>query len=115
MTSAAAVARGAALITVERSALAEGSGASDVPRCQLLAGCVRALLSHASGRPLAVREVRCAAQGHPRCELVAVAHHRRDALDAAIAGGGDLRAILDGLGAARPAAVRAGDVLARLF
>ncbi len=72
-------------------------------------------LAHASGRPLAMREVRCVAQGHARCELVAVAHHRREALDAAIATGGDLRAVLDAVGGAGPEAVRAGDVLARLF
>jgi photoactive yellow protein len=115
VSSAAAVARGVAVITLERSALAEAAGASAEPRCQLLGGVVRALLAHASGRPLAMREVRCVAQGHARCELVAVAHHRREALDAAIATGGDLRAVLDAVGGAGPEAVRAGDVLARLF
>ena len=115
VTSPAAVARGAALITLERSALAEGAGASELPRCQLLGGVVRALLAHAAGRSLAVREVRCAAQGHPRCELIAVAHTRREALDRALASAPDLRAALDALGPMRGTVSRAGDVLARLF
>lgn len=115
VTSAAAMTRGAAVITIERSALAEASGASEMPRCQLLAGVLRALLAHVSGRPLDIREVACAAQGHRRCELIAVAHTRRDQLDAALAAAPDLRAVLDRLGAARLEVSRAGDVLARLF
>ncbi|MEZ4400210.1 MAG: V4R domain-containing protein [Kofleriaceae bacterium] len=115
VTSPAAVARGVALITVERSALAEASGVSDQPRCQLLGGVVRALLSHASGRGLTVREVRCAAQGHPRCEMIATALTRSAELDAALETGGDVRGVLDALGPLRREVTRAGDVLARLF
>ena len=64
---------------------------------------------------LAVREVRCVAQGAPRCELLAVAHVRRAQLDAAIAGAADVRAALARLDGAAGPALRAGDVLARLF
>lgn len=115
VTSPAAVARGVAIVTLERSALAEASGASTMPRCQLLAGVVRGLLAHAAGRPLAIREIRCAAQGHPRCELVAIAHSRREQLDRVLDVAGDLRGVLDGLATVRREVTRAGDVLARLF
>ncbi len=115
VTSPTATTRGAAIITIERSALAEASGQSAMPRCQLIGGLVRAMLGHASQRQVAVREVRCAAQGAPRCELLAVAHSRRAALDAAVAGATDVRsalALLDGAAGPTP---RAGDVLGRLF
>lgn len=115
VTSAAATTRGAAIITLERSALAEASGESAMPRCQLIGGFVRAMLGHISQRVIAVREVRCAAQGAANCELLAVAHARRAGLDAAVNGATDVRTalgLLDGAGGPAP---RAGDVLARLF
>lgn len=115
VTSPAAVARGVAIITLERSAIAEAIGVSETPRCQLLGGVVRGLLAHASGRPLAVREVRCAAQGHARCELLAISHVRREQLDRALDVAGDVRGVLDALGTLRREVTRAGDVLARLF
>ena len=115
VTSPAAVARGIAIITLERSALAEASGTSAGPRCQLLAGVVRGLLAHAAGRSLAIREVRCAAQGHPRCELVAIAHSRREVLDRALDTTTELRGVLEALSTVRREVSRAGDVLARLF
>jgi photoactive yellow protein len=117
VTSSAATARGAAIITIERSALAEAAGSSEMPRCQLMAGLVRAMLGHVAQRVLAVSEVCCAAQGAARCELIAVAHSRRARLDS-ISGGArptDARtalSLLDGVGGPAP---RAGDVLARLF
>lgn len=117
VTSAAATSRGAALILLERSALAESAGASDLPRCQMIAGLVRAMLGHVAQRPLAVSEVCCSAQGAPRCEMIAVAHSRRARLEAAAATAPrqDARtalSLLDGVGGPAP---RAGDVLARLF
>jgi len=115
VTSPAATTRGAAIITVERSALAEAAGPSALPRCQLIAGLLRALLGHVSQRVLAVREVRCVAQGAPRCEMLAVAHSRRAQLDAAVASTSDARTALARLDGAAGAALRAGDVLARLF
>ncbi|HET9622944.1 MAG TPA: V4R domain-containing protein [Kofleriaceae bacterium] len=114
-TSPAATSRGAAVITIERSAIGEASGASEMPRCQLIAGLLRALLGHVSQRLLAIREVRCVAQGAPRCELLAVAQARRAKLEAAVEGAGDVRAALTRLDGAGGAALRAGDVLARLF
>ncbi len=115
VTSPAATSRGAAIITLERSALAEASGASAAPRCQLVGGIVRAMLSHLSQRVLTIREIRCAAQGAPRCELIAVAHARRARLDAAAEGATDVRGVLAGLDGAGGEFARAGDVLARLF
>ena len=64
--------RGALVIALERSPLAEIAGKSAGRRCDLLAGFLRAVVSHLAQRRLAVREVRCVAQGAPRCELVAV-------------------------------------------
>lgn len=117
VTSSAAISRGAAIITIERSALAESAGASAMPRCQLIGGLVRAMLGHVSQRVLAVHEVCCVAQGAARCELLAVAHSRRARLEAAANSptATDARAalaLLDGVGGQAP---RAGDVLARLF
>ncbi len=115
VTSSTASTRGAAIITLERSALAEAAGASEMPRCQLVGGLVRAMLGHIAQRPLAVREIRCAAQGAPHCEMVAVAHSRRARLDTAAGSASDAAgalALLDGSGGQTP---RAGDVLARLF
>ena len=115
VTSPAAVTHGAAIVTVERSALAEAAGVSALPRCQLIGGVVRAMLSHVSQRVLALREVRCVAQGAPRCEMVAIAHTRRAQLDAALGPARALRGVLAGLGATRAGVARAGEVLARLF
>lgn len=115
VTSPAATVRGAAILTIERSALAEAAGASAMPRCQLVGGVLRAMLSHVSQRVLAIREVRCASQGAPRCELVAVAQARKPQLDAAVEAATDLRGVLERLGGAAGTAARAGDVLARLF
>lgn len=115
VTSSAATTRGAAIISIERSALAEASGASDTPRCQLIAGFIRAMLAHVSRRQIAVREVRCAAQGAPRCELLAVAQSRRANLDAAISGATDVSAALARLETTGGASPRAGDVLGKLF
>ena len=115
VTSPAATSRGVAIMTIARSALAEAGGASAVPRCQIVGGVLRAMLSHLSQRVLAVREVRCAAQGAPHCELVAVAHGRRARLDAACEGAKDVRQVLARLDGAGGELARAGDVLARLF
>jgi len=115
VTSPTATSRGAAIITLERSALAEAAGASALPRCGLVGGVLRAMLSHVSQRVLAIREVRCVSQGAPRCEMVAVAHARRARLDAAAAAATDLRGVLAGLDGAGGDTSRAGDVLARLF
>jgi photoactive yellow protein len=114
-SSAAATARGAAVIYLEHSALAECAGGSTMPRCQLIAGVLRAMLSHVSQRMLAVTEVCCVAQGAPRCEMLAVAHSRRALLEAAATGASSAREALQRLDPSSAGAPRAGDVLARLF
>jgi photoactive yellow protein len=114
VNSSAATTRGAAIITLERSAIAESSGASAMPRCQLIAGLMRAMLGHISQRVLAVSEICCAAQGAPRCEMIAVAHSRRALLEAA-SSAVDARSALALLYDVGSPAPRAGDVLARLF
>ena len=115
VSSAAAVAHGVAIIQLERSALAECAGASAMPRCQLLAGLMRAMLSHLSQRMLTVTEVCCTAAGAPRCEMVAIAHGRRAALEAAAETAGSAREALSRLVRGTQEVPRAGDVLARLF
>ena len=91
----AAARRGAFVIYLQRGAFAESVGFSEVPRCHLFAGFFRALFSHLSDKLLAVREVGCAAQGHPRCSFVVVGLSRRAALEEAIvAGDGDADAVL---------------------
>jgi photoactive yellow protein len=87
--------QGAIVLRVERSALAEAVGASDVPRCQLLGGALRGVFNHLSRRLLAVREVSCAAQGHPHCTFALVSQPRLKALDEALAQlGNDLPAAI---------------------
>lgn len=115
VTSAAASTRGAAIITLERSALAESAGTSDIPRCQLMAGLMRAFLSHISQRLLFVREIRCVAQGAPRCEMIAVAQSRKEQLDEAAARATDAQGVLALLDGAGGPTLNASDVLARLF
>lgn len=115
VTSPAVTTRGAAWVTLERSALAEAAGQSDVPRCQLIAGVLRAMLGHTSKRVLAIREVRCAAQGAPCCEFLAVAHPRRAQLDEAVADATSVADALEQLDSRSGIAMTAGDVLSRLF
>jgi photoactive yellow protein len=76
--------QGTFVITLERNALAEAIGFSEVPRCHLFAGFLRAIFSHLSSRLLAVREAACASQGHPRCSFVVASLSRAQALEAAI-------------------------------
>ena len=87
--------RGAIVLQVDRSALAEAVGTSDTPRCQLLGGLLRGVFNHLSRRLLTVREVSCAAQGHPCCTFALVSQARAPAFDAALAQpGADLAAAL---------------------
>ena len=87
--------QGAFVLHLQRGALAESIGFSEVPRCHLFAGFFRAIFSHLSDKLLAVREVACAAQGYPRCSFVVVGLSRRPALEAAIVqGDGDVDAVM---------------------
>jgi photoactive yellow protein len=97
-------ARGAFVVHVERSALAESIGRSDGPRCYLLAGFVCALFNHLAQKLLAVEEVCCRAQGAERCSFVVVGRPRRAALHYALQHGGTqleqvLRLLHEGPGA----------------
>jgi hypothetical protein len=85
----ALAARGAFVVDIERSVIAELPGRAATRRCELLAGFFRAVLGHLAHKKLVVREIRCAALGAPHCELLAMADDRAAALDAAIAGGVD--------------------------
>lgn len=86
--------QGAFLLNLERSALAEGTGLSESPRCGLHEGLYRAVFSHLARKRLAVREVACAAQGHPRCTFAVVAEAKEARLEAAIqAADGDLEVL----------------------
>ncbi|MCU0685401.1 MAG: PAS domain-containing protein [Polyangiaceae bacterium] len=87
--------RGAFVVHVERSALAESIGRSDGPRCYLLAGMLGALFNHLAQKLLTVEEVCCRAQGAERCSFVVVGRPRRAALhDAMQQAGGRLDVVL---------------------
>lgn len=81
--------QGAFVVEMDRSALAESVGMSEIPRCHVVAGFLRAHFSHLAGRLITVRELRCRSQGHAQCTFVAVSQHRKAQLDAAVASAGD--------------------------
>lgn len=83
---------------LERSVLAEAAGASNAPRCGVITGFLRALLSHLAGRPLVTREIQCRALGRPACVLVATGAARADELERAAAESPELLAIAKKLG-----------------
>ena len=96
--------QGAFVITLQRNALAEAVGFSEIPRCHLFAGFFRALFSHLSEKLLEVREVGCVSQGHTRCSFVVANLSRREALEQAAAqGDGDVAKVLVHLAEARDA------------
>ena len=76
--------QGAFVLTLERSALAESVGFSEDPRCHLFSGFFRAVFCHLANKLLVVREVSCAAQGHPSCAFVVAGASRKAALEAAL-------------------------------
>jgi photoactive yellow protein len=75
---------GVVVLHLERSAIAEAAGASEHPRCHLIAGVHTAFFSYLAERVVAVREVCCASQGHAECSFVVVDGSRRKALERAI-------------------------------
>lgn len=90
--------QGLFLLNLERSALAEGTGLSESPRCGLHEGLYRAVFSHLARKRLAVREVACAAQGHARCTFAVVAEGKEARLEAAVLeADGDVPALLAAL------------------
>jgi photoactive yellow protein len=56
---------------LERSVLAESSSHTNEPRCGVITGFIRAILTHLAGRPLFVRETECRALGASACKFVA--------------------------------------------
>jgi photoactive yellow protein len=82
---------------LERSVLAEAAGASPAARCGIVAGFLRAVLSHLAQRAMVVREIRCSAAGHERCVFAATGGARTEELDRAAAQAGDLRSIAQAL------------------
>lgn len=94
--------QGAFVLTLQRSALAEAIGFSEVPRCHLFSGFFRALFNHLANKLLVVREVSCSSQGHPRCTFVVASAERRVALDTALAAGdGEVAKVLQRFAEAR--------------
>jgi photoactive yellow protein len=81
--------QGAFVVEMDRSALAESVGISEIPRCHVIAGFLRANFSHLAGRLITVRELRCRAQGHAQCTFIAVSQTRKAQLDAAVDAVGD--------------------------
>ena len=85
-------------MTLERSAVGEAVGHSEVPRCHLMEGLMEAVCEHLAHRLLAVREVRCCAQGFDSCTFVVAAEKRKDQVEKAISGGAEtLEAIVEAL------------------
>lgn len=85
-------------LQLERSVLAEAAGTSPTARCGLIAGFLRAILSHLAERPLVVRETQCRALGHPACLFVATGAARAEELAAAGTPDADLRTIARAFG-----------------
>ncbi len=90
---------GVVTFTLERSALAEARGVGSGKRCALMEGMLRALLAQVAASPMAVREVRCAAEGAATCTFVATGARRDAALRESVeSAGGDLAGVLRALG-----------------
>ena len=74
---------GVMAFTLERSAFAEAPGTLGGKRCGLVAGILRALLSHVATKPLVVQESKCSAEGAGTCTFVATGARREEQLGAA--------------------------------
>ncbi len=88
-------------LTLERSAVGEAVGHSELPRCHLVEGLMEAICEHLAHKLLAARELRCCAQGFEACTFVVAAEKRKAVVEGAIAGGAEtLEAIVEALRAA---------------
>lgn len=86
---------GAIVLKLERGAIAEAVGISELPRCHLLAGFFRAIFCHLANKLIVVRECACRSQGFDACSFVVVSQERRAALEEAIeAAEGDVPRVL---------------------
>ncbi len=85
-------------MTLERSAVGEAVGHSELPRCYLIEGLMEAVCEHLAHKVVAAREVRCCAQGFDACSFVVAAEKRKSSVEGAIAGGAEtLEAIVEAL------------------
>jgi photoactive yellow protein len=85
-------------IALAQSPLANASRRKLGRRCDLVAGMVGAVLTHLAGRKLHVEELRCRAEGHPRCEFLAVGGSRAERLAELARTSDDPRELLARLG-----------------
>ena len=76
-------------VTFERSAVGEAVGFAEAPSCGLVEGLLEAVCEHLAHRLLAVREVRCCAQGFDACSFIVASDKRARAVEAAIKGGAE--------------------------
>lgn len=76
-------------VVFERSAVGEAVGHADAPSCGLVEGLLEAVCEHLAHRLLAVREVRCCAQGFDTCTFVVASDKRAAAVESAIKAGAE--------------------------
>lgn len=76
-------------VVFERSAVGEAVGHADLPSCGLVEGLLEAVCEHLAHRLLAVREVRCCAQGFDACSFVVASDKRAAAVERALKDGAE--------------------------
>lgn len=74
---------GAFVVYVNRSAVAESVGASEIPRCQLLSGLFQAMFTTLSQQVTFAKEISCQSQGEKRCTFILLHHKRKQSLQRA--------------------------------
>lgn len=74
-------------VEFDRSVIGEAVGQAEVPSCGLVEGLLEAVCEHLARRLLAVREVRCCAQGFDQCTFVVVSEKRAPVIEEAIRNG----------------------------
>ena len=85
-------------VKIERSAVGEAVGHSDLPCCHLMEGLLEAVCEHLSQRLLLVREMRCCAQGFDACTFIVAAEKQKLVVERAIsAGAEDAQAVVEAL------------------
>ncbi len=88
-------------VTFDRSAVGEAMGHVELPSCGLIEGFLEAICEHLAQRLLAVREVRCCAQGFEACAFVVAAEKRAPLVEKAITDGAEtVEAVVEVLRAA---------------
>ncbi len=88
-------------MTIERSAVGEAVGHTELPTCHLVEGLLEAICEHLAHKLLVAREVRCCAQGFETCTFVVTAEKRKAVVEQAIAAGAEtVEAIVEAVRAA---------------